>query len=198
MVTIRQIERLFNESRFRRLYGDLIACRAEALAGLEAELASANGIAALGVIRLDELTQSHTPLSRRFLDVVLTAQQKDGGWGEPAITALCLRALMTSGGQGPAIQRGLQYLANLQQTQGIWPREPLRRMPSDSLVSAFIMLELGDRVEFRETVRFDDAVDWFAINAAAMDPTAKALWSHAAMRCRLTLRDSRLATLWAA
>lgn len=197
MITLRQIERLFNEHQFRRLYQELMTGRPEGQARLEAEFAKPVPVAALGVIRLDELTQSHTALSRRFLGVILTSQQADGGWGEPAVTALCLRALMTCSGQGPAIDRGLRYLANLQKPEGIWPREPFRRMPADALVSAFVLLELGDRPEFRSAVRFDDAVDWFAVNAAAMDPAAKTLWSHAAMRCRLTVANARLATLWA-
>jgi hypothetical protein len=198
MITLRQIERLFDERQFRRLYHEFMVGRPEALACLETELARPVGLAALGVVRLDELTQSHTSLSRRFLNVLLASQQTDGGWGEPILTALCVRALMTNSGQGPAVERGLAYLANLQKAEGIWPREPFRRMPADALVSAFVMLELGDRAEFRAAVRFDDAVDWFAVNSAATDPTAKMVWEHAVVRCRVTVADSRRQTLWAA
>ena len=81
---------------------------------------------------------------------------------------------------------GLAYLAELQQPRGSWPREPLRRMPSDMFASAFIMLQLGDRPQFREAVRFDDALAWFADseNLRHSDAEARRLWTHAAVRCR--------------
>jgi hypothetical protein len=196
MITIRHIERLFDEQQYRKLYHELMTGRPEAQAELHAELGRVVPLAAMGMIRLDELTQSHAPLYRRFLGVVLTSQQSDGGWGDPSVTALCLRALMCGGGQGRATASGLAHLATLQKSEGIWPREPFRRMPADALVSAFILLQLGDRAEFRSAVRFDDAVDWFAVNAQAMDPAAKNLWSHAAVRCRLTPANARISTLW--
>src|SRR5437867_801902 len=177
MITIRQLERHFSQHQFRRLYHELVAGRPEAAAGLEPVLSRVVPIAALGLIRLDELTQSHMPLYRRLLGVVLTSQQKDGGWGDPMITALCIRALLCGGGQGSAVACGLAYLTNLQKSEGIWPREPIRRMPADALTSAFILLQLGEHGVFRDAVRFDDAVDWFASNAQALDPHARQLWS---------------------
>ena len=196
MITIRQLERLFNEQQYRRLYQELITGRPEVQAQLP-ELSRVVPLAALGMIRLDELTQSHAPLYRRFLGVVLTSQQADGGWGDPVVTAICLRALMCGRGQGAATTCGLAHLANLQKSEGIWPKEPIRRMSADAVTSAFILLELGDRADFRQAVRFDDAIDWFATNAQAMDPAAKILWAHASVRCRLTPANSRISTLWA-
>ena len=100
-------------------------------------------------------------------------------------TALCVRALLCGGGQGAAVERGLHYLATLQKPEGIWPREPLRRMPADAFASAFILMQLGERDAFRRAVRFDDAIDFFTANAPAMDPDARRLWTHAAVRCRV-------------
>jgi hypothetical protein len=197
MITLRQLERQFSQHQFRRLYHELVVGRPEAGAGLEVVLSRVVPIAALAVIRLDELTQSHVPLSRRLLGVALTSQQTDGGWGDPAITALCLRALMCGGGQGAAVERGLVYLANLQKVEGIWPREPLRRMPADAMTSAFILLQLGEQEIFRRAVRFDDAIDWFALNVRRLEPQVRQLWQHAAARCRLSIGGShRMATLW--
>ena len=196
MITLRNVERLFSEQKHPKLYHQLIAGRPEADSALDGALARAVPVAALGVVRLDELNQSHTPLYRRLLNVVLTAQQKDGGWDDPIVTSLCIRALICGGGQGAAIERGLAYLANLQQSQGTWPREPLRRMPADPLISAFVLLQLGEFSIFRESVRFDDAVDWFAHNSPALDPIAQKLWSHAAVRCR-SHHHSAAFTLWA-
>src|SRR4051794_29446553 len=106
MITIRHIERLFSDHQHPRLYRELIAGRPEAAVGLEAVLARVVPIAALGMIRLDELSQSHTSMYRRLLGVVLTSQQADGGWGNAMISALALRALLGSGGgHGPAVER---------------------------------------------------------------------------------------------
>src|SRR3954471_16590181 len=106
MITLRQIERLFDDHQHRRLYRELIAGRPEASIALESTLARVVPIAALGLMRLDELSQSHTTLSRRLLNVILTSQQPDGGWGDPMVTALCIRALLTASGQGPAVACG--------------------------------------------------------------------------------------------
>lgn len=197
MITTRQIERPFNDRQYRKLYQELITGRPEANAGLQNQLCHVVPLAALGMIRLDELTQSHTLLYRRFLNVLLTAQQPDGSWGDPVVTAVCLRALMNNNGAGLSAARGLAHLASLQKSEGIWAKEPIRRMPADALTSAFILLQLGDKADFRAGVRFDDALDWFAINAQAMDPAAKMIWSSAALRCRKNPRDSRISTLWA-
>src|SRR4051794_26872760 len=100
MITFRQIDRLLNEQQHRRLYKELVTGRPEAsFPSLEPSLARAIGVAALGMIRLDELSQSHVPLYRRLLNIVLTAQQSDGGWGDLMTTALCVRALLCGGGQ---------------------------------------------------------------------------------------------------
>ena len=186
MMTTRHIERLFSDHQHRKLYRDLIVGRPEATFALEPVLARVVPIAALGMIRLDELGQNTCAVYRRLLSVVLTAQQVDGGWGDPMVTAICVRALLCGGGSGAAVARGLAYLAALQQPRGSWPREPLRRMPSDAFASAFILLQLGDRAPFRQAVRFDDAVAWFADNEnlRQCDADARRLWSHAALRCR--------------
>jgi hypothetical protein len=186
MITVRHIERLFSDHQHRRLYRELIAGRPEATFALEPVLARVVPIAALGLIRLDELSQSGSPLYRRLLNVVLTAQQADGGWGDPMITALCVRALLCGGGDGSAVARGLAVLAGLQQPKGSWPREPLRRMPCDAFATAFILMQLGDRDAFRRAVRFDDAVAWMteSAHAKALDGESRRLWTHAALRCR--------------
>jgi hypothetical protein len=197
MLTLRQLERDFAHYQFRRLYHELVAGRPEANAGLEVVLSRVVPIAALGMIRLDELTQSHTALYRRLLNVVLTSQQKDGSWGDPIVTALCLRALLCGDGHGAAAACGLAHLASLQQEEGAFPREPLRRMPPDAHTTAFILLQLGERDLFRRCVRFDDAIDWLVHHAAALEPQTRQLWSHAAARCRISCAGTgRLAILF--
>ena len=199
MITIRHMQRLFDDHQHRRLYRELIAARPEAsFCALEPVLTRVIPIAALGLLRLDELSQASTTLSRRLLDVLLTSQQPDGGWSDPMITSLCLRALLSSSGHGQATARGLAFLSRTQKPGGIWSRDPFHRMPPDPFASAFILLQLGDQSSFRRSIRFDDAVDYFALNEKNLEPDTARLWSHAATRCRIPAdrRDTVIHTLW--
>jgi hypothetical protein len=220
MITIRQIERLFVNQQFRQLYRELMANRPEtprmsyqtgtapsdcpklpkiaqfsSVCELGLTLARVVPVAALGMIRMDELSQGSHPFYRRLLNVVLTSQQKDGGWGDPLTTALCLRALLGSNGEGNSIHGGLGYLATLQKTEGIWPKEPIRRLPADAFVSAFILHQLGEFAAFRNCVRFEDAILWFATHVKNLDEETQRLWSHARTRCRVNSNHTTT-TLW--
>lgn len=89
-------------------------------------------------IRMDELGQSHLSLATTFIRFLITVQQEDGGWGDVATTAPCLKALMSNRGHGPAVDRGLEFLKNLQKADGLWPRIPIRRTDGDPAVTAFV------------------------------------------------------------
>lgn len=195
MTTVRQIERLWNARQYTRLFRDLIATRPERGFRLEMELDKPVPTAALALIRLEELTQSHVPLYSQLLRTVLSAQESDGGWGDPMATALCLRALMAGEGQGLAIEQGLMYLGALQKTEGIWPNVPMRRMPADPYISAFILYQLGDAPRFRSAVRFFDALNWFETHEHALDTETRQLWDRAALRCRIHGTKHRHQTL---
>jgi hypothetical protein len=186
MMTVRMIERLWAARNYQRLFHELIASRPEASFPLEAELARlpASG-AALALIRLDELSQSQTRITPELVRALLSAQDADGGWTDPMATALCLRALLLSEGHGLAIQRALTYLANMQKTEGIWPKLPFRRMPADSFASAFILFHLGDKRDFRAAVRFPDAVNWFHYHQHTLDVETRQLWQLTSLRCRV-------------
>jgi hypothetical protein len=183
MITVRQIQRVWGSGDFDRLVQQLLSPRAEGGSRGERLLAGPVPAAALGVIRLDELSQSFVPLYGQLLRVILTAQQPDGGWGDPMTTAICLRALLCGRGNGESIDRGLNHLAGIQKDDGLWPNPPLRRMPSDPYASAFILLQLGDRAEFRTAVKFSEAVDWFRSNGLMLDQDTARLWTYAARRC---------------
>jgi hypothetical protein len=185
MITVRQIERAWTARTYEKLFRELVATRPEASFRFEVEQGRAIPAAAMAVIRLEELSQAHVPVCGKLLRAVLAAQDADGGWGDVMTTALCLRALLCSGGDGAAIARGLQYLANLQKSDGIWPSVPLRRMPADAYASAFVLYELGDNARFREAVGFADAVSWFAQNESSLDGEAHRLWDRAQHRCRV-------------
>jgi len=131
-----------------------------------------------------------------MLRTVLTAQESDGGWGDPVVTALCLRALMCCDGQGVSVERGLNYLANLQKSEGIWPKEPIRRLDGDATVSAFILFELGGFENFRRAVRFEDAVRWFQQSIGGLEPGVRDLWERIARRCHVSREMQAEVAMW--
>jgi hypothetical protein len=207
MQTVKYIERLWSARRYETLLGELVACRADAqfLPLLQTDAPSTPGTtpvatsgstpaAAMAMIRLDELAQSGAPVYHKFLVCLLATQESDGGWGDPIISALCLRALLGSRGGGEAIDRGLLYLANLQKDDGIWPRIPFRRMPADALTSAVVMYHLSHEPRFREAVAFDDAVRWFDLNSGQLDPETRKLWFRVRLRCGIS--HERSSILW--
>ena len=182
MMTVRQIERLWTGRFYDRLLGDLLANRPEQAirprAGGSALLA-----AAAAMIRLDELSQSDAPIFTLLLRTLLAAQDADGGWGDLLTTPWAIRALLVDAGAGAALERGLAFLASLQQVDGIWPGIPIRRLPADPWISACILFHLGDSPRFRASVRLPDAVKWFARSASALDPDTRSIWELARPRC---------------
>jgi hypothetical protein len=148
----------------------------------------------MSMIRLDELNQSSTPIFGNLLRTILAAQESDGGWGDIAVTAVCVRALLLDRGSGPAVERAVGYLAALQQSSGSWPAIPLRRMSADPFTTAFVVLELGDNAEFRRQVNWIDAVNWLA--EAGLEEDCRGLWDRVRIRFRLRLPTARNEGLW--
>jgi hypothetical protein len=185
MQTVRHIERLWTNRKYEQLFRELIADRPESSFRLEIELATCTPAAAMAMIRLDELNQSHVPLYQKLVRSLVATQDADGGWGDPMATALCLRALMAGKGAGLAIERGLFYLATLQKPEGIWPRVPFRRMPAEPYVSAFVLYQLAEDDRFRAAVRFLDAVNWFESHESSLDVETRRLWDRASLRCQM-------------
>jgi hypothetical protein len=190
MITVRQVQRLWDSQQYGRLLDDLVSPRIEALATRELAERPRAAAAAMALIRLDELNQGHASICPKLIRAILTQQENDGGWGDVPVTALCLRALLLWGGEGDGVHHGLVYLANLQQPTGLWPKIPIRRMAADPLVSAFVLLQLADSALFRAAVDFDSAVAWFQDHAAMAESSAQTLWSHA--RPRSTRRETQL------
>lgn len=185
MMTVRQIERYWESKAYGRLFTELLSARPEGSLRLGVNRTSAVPAAALSVIRLDELSQSHVRLYPQLLKTILSAQEADGGWGDLVTTALCLRALFCGNGNGPSIDRGLAYIAGLQKVEGIWPHIPIRRMPADPYVSALLLYQLADQARFRAAVRLDDAAQWFSLHEPSLDAETRNLWNRVRTRCRL-------------
>src|SRR5271170_4112695 len=182
MLTKRYIEKLWDGRQYQRILEELIAPRIESAAVEELRQSPAAASGALAMIRLEELHQVHASICPRLIRSLVALREADGGWGDVAVTALCVRALSLQNGRGTAIERGVAYLAALQQPGGIWPKIPIRRMPADALVSAFLLLQLADLGEFREAVDFDAAFGWFESHRWTLDSATKALWDHARLR----------------
>jgi hypothetical protein len=182
MFTTRYIEKLWDGRQYQRILEELIDGRVEAAAIEELRQFPIAAAAALSLIRLDELHQVHVPICSRLIRSLLAMQDADGGWGDPAVTAICLRALLLQNGGGVAIERGLANLAQLQQPGGIWPKIPIRRMPADALVSAFVLLQLAENEAFRDAVDFEAAFGWFESHHWTLDSATKGLWDHARLR----------------
>ena len=188
MVTVRQMERDWEARKYEKLLASLAAARPEANFAFDPAAGRAVPAAAMALVRLDELNQSHVPLYGRLVRALLAAQSPaDGGWGDPAVTALCLRALTGSRGNGLAVERGLDYVAGLQKDDGLWPAGPIRRMAADTTTSAFVLYQLGDKPVFRAAVRFDDVVEWFEARGKKLDRDSREWWDLARMKCRCPL-----------
>jgi hypothetical protein len=188
MITVRQIERYWNNRQYDRLFNALVENRPEASFPFDLTEARSIPAAAIALIRLDELSQNHVPLYGRLVRALLASQNvNDGGWGDGVVTALCLRALMAGRGTGASVDFGLRYLADLQKAEGAWPGGPLRRLPADPAASAFVLFQLGDRAEFQAAVRFDEALAWFETHASSLDADARRWWESARLRCRVRL-----------
>src|SRR3954462_8456496 len=100
MQTVRQIQRLWDAKQYPRLARELMAARPEASLRAEAELANRIAVAAMGILRLDELNQAHAKLCRQLPHNVMLGQDADGGWGDAMTTSLCVRALRCCDGHG--------------------------------------------------------------------------------------------------
>jgi hypothetical protein len=195
MQTVKHIERLWTGRRYDALLREMAACRTDAeFLPLLQTGAIAVPAAAMAMIRLDELSQWGAPIYHKFLVCLLAAQESDGGWGDPILTALCLRALLGGRGGGEAIEQGLSYLAGLQKDEGIWPRIPFRRMPADALASAMVLYHLSHEQRFRDAVLFENAVRWFEDHSTQLDAPTRKLWFSVCLRCGIN--RARSMTLW--
>jgi hypothetical protein len=169
MITVRQLERMWQEKTFSRMSSLLLEMRPEQSVRLTQETGKSIPAAAMAIIRLDELSQSHTPFCSRLLRHILATQDGDGGWGDALTTALCIRALSCCNGSGEAISRGLGYLASLQKDDGSWPHVPLRRLPGDAFTTALVLFYLAEIPSFREAARCGDAINWLSNQEPDLD-----------------------------
>lgn len=181
MMTARQIEKWWMAREYVKLARQCLAGRAESVDSLRVALASPTAAAALALIRLDELGQS-TPVAAAMVRAVSAAQRDDGGWEEPILSAVCVRALLAHGCHRDQSAGGIASLARLQRDDGAWPRESFRRMPGDVCATAFILLQLVHDETFRAAVRVGDAVRWLREQQRSLVGDAVTLTRFALLR----------------
>ncbi|MCC6240963.1 MAG: terpene cyclase/mutase family protein [Phycisphaerales bacterium] len=185
MTTVKRMERAWAAGLYGRLLEELMVGRPEAGLPQEYTWRVLPATAAMVLIRLDELAQNHVPLFQRLVRVLLQNQETDGGWGDLMTTALALRALMLDGGEGNAVDRGLDYLVNLQKENGAWPAEPLRRFPEDVTTTAFVMYQLAGLPLFRQRVRFERALVFLNNPDRQLDAATRQLCQRSIARSQL-------------
>jgi hypothetical protein len=186
MITLRQLERLWHEKAFERMSALLLEMRPESSLRLTQDSSRLLPVAALAVIRLDELSQAHTPFCSKMIRTILAAQEQDGGFGDALGTALCIRALSCGNGHGLAIERGLKYLATLQKDDGSWPRIPMRRFTGDTFITALVLYHLGENDKFLQATRAQAALDWLCAQESDLDPETSRIFKLVRMRLAQT------------
>lgn len=190
MFMARHLERGFRTGDFHRIVSSCLEMRPEASVRLAAAIATPVGAAAMAIIRLDELSQNHNPLAARMIRALISTQDADGGWGDVVLTALCVRALSCSHGQGPALDRGIAYLAQLQRSDGAWPSIPLRRMPGDPFVTALVVQQLSEDVRFASAANVRGALEYLGQRQSEMDMETERLWRSIRRRMSTTPRTA--------
>lgn len=105
MLTTAKLSRLWKQAQYRALVREVCDGRPEARLELDSRCGGPTAAAALGLMRLVELNQSHLPLAAEFASRLLWTQNRDGSWGgaenEPTalVTALAVRALASKPGE---------------------------------------------------------------------------------------------------
>lgn len=181
MTTIRQIDRLWAGNDHRRMVSELTGGRPE-LTAVAQRLLGPAAAAAVAVIRLDELGQSHQPIVAKLLRSLIGAQQPDGGWGDLAVTILALRALRCCDGNGHAVERAITHLSLCQREDGAWPDEPIRRLPADGLTTAFLLLNLAGDEAMMGKLNLQSAADWLTAHRDELEPVTRRLADRAAAK----------------
>lgn len=72
--------------------------------------AFANGVKALGETR------------ERIVERVISSQGADGSWGNALLTALAVCTLLNFANRGPGLERGIEYLMQIQRQDGSWEK----------------------------------------------------------------------------
>lgn len=163
MTTVRQIDGMWTDGQGKKLFAELSKFRPDVPEFLGAELGTHPiATAALSMLRLQELSQTRTQLYRALLARVLVTQEADGGWGDTLATVLAARALLSdSEGRSAGVKAAI-LLGNLQNEDGTFPRTTNRRLPGDTLTTAFVLAHLSRISEAANRIRLEAAIGGLA------------------------------------
>lgn len=105
MLTTAKLSRLWKQAKYRALVREVCEGRPEARLELDTRCGGPTAAAALGLLRLVELNQSHLPLAAELASRLLWTQNRNGSWGGeanepiPLVTVLAVRALASKPGE---------------------------------------------------------------------------------------------------
>ncbi|MEM6392161.1 MAG: hypothetical protein AAF797_05270 [Planctomycetota bacterium] len=205
MISVSLIDRCLIKNDHDRLLRELNSNGLVMPRPLRVSLAQApTAVRALGLRRLSELTYGSTPQTRRLTQHLLNTQHPLGHFlpqstdahyttqACPLTTATVLSALQRvaqdlphndiPSGLEDARQRGMQALAQMQQTDGLFapPAPPTDPSPEHrQLTSAFIAYLLATDLLFRETIDFWSLAQHFDRPDSPVTPETTQLWAMA-------------------
>lgn len=171
MTTVRQMDGMWTDGQGKKLFAELSKFRPDVPEFLTTELGgSAVAAAALSMIRLQELSQTRTPLYRALLARLTVTQQPDGGWGDTLATVLAARALLNDAEGRSAGMKAVVLLSGLQLEDGTFPRTTSRRIAGDTLATAFFLAHLVRIPDVANRIRLEAAVSGLVAARATASP----------------------------
>ncbi|MEZ6191253.1 MAG: hypothetical protein R3C45_08175 [Phycisphaerales bacterium] len=203
MLSVTQIQKLFNSQDHTRMITSLADNGAALPLPLQARLTQPAATAGLGLRRLTELTYGPTSLSRDMIDALLDTQLPDGSFPgqvdhDPLTTAAAAAGLAatlreqrpapgTTPGSVPdphtaqALDHALTALAGMQDGEGLFRHGDDRTEQDRALTSAFVLFLLARLPGFREACRFADLMTWFDERADRLDEDTAQLYHMASL-----------------
>lgn len=157
-VSRERIETLWMNGNLQQLARELAERRTEWSVRAVDQVPVVPGAPALGILTLLEIGVSRKdPLVQEMGAALAAGQNCDGGWGDPGITALVLRALSLAELEQACYSRGLAYLSLAQDRGGAWSHRGERSHHETALV----LTMLGDQPDFRSAVDVEQAIEWY-------------------------------------
>jgi hypothetical protein len=157
----KQIGGLFGEGRTKQLVAELVQYRSDVVPSL-VKRADADPVlaASLSVLRLQELDQTLFAVYRSLLKTLLAHQKPDGSFGDAALTAMAIRALLDEPSASAQLARAIDALSRLQRTDGAFVLDAPLRMPGDLPTTATVLYHLARDVRCARILRIEAAARW--------------------------------------
>ena len=200
MLTNSKLTRLWNQSRYRALIREICDGRPEARLELDQRCGGPVAAAALGMLRLAELNQTHLPLASLLAERVLWSQNRDGSWGGPGdnvplVTALAVRAIAAKPSRavdvgriaGVDLDRPAGEPKRLAASPEAWRAAVDRGLAHlastqaewqrDPFTTAFVLLQLGRQPGFLEMICVADVLAAEPTGGRKQEPDAATRWA---------------------